>query len=96
MAMKYVSLIVLICTLLAGCRGDAPTAAPTEDEGPDPLSVTRWTAKTELFAEYPALVVGQTSRFAIHLTTLEPFKAVTEGAMDVQLRGADGHGRARR
>ena len=90
MAMKYVSLIVLACTLLAGCRGDAPAAAPSEDEGPDPLSVTRWTAKTELFAEYPALVVGQTSRFAIHLTTLEPFKAVTEGTMDVQLRGADG------
>jgi RND family efflux transporter MFP subunit len=52
--------------------------------------VTRWTGKTELFAEYPALVVGQTSRFAIHLTTLEPFKAVTEGTMDVQLRGSDG------
>src|SRR5688572_12469574 len=88
--MTYVSLIVLACTLLAGCRGDAPAAAPPEDEGPDPLSVTRWTGKTELFAEYPALVVGQTSRFAIHLTTLEPFKAVNEGTMDVQLRAADG------
>ena len=90
MAMKYVSLIVLACSLAAGCRGHAPTAAPAEDEGPDPLSVTRWTGKTELFAEYPSLVAGQTSRFAIHLTTLEPFKAVTEGTMEVQLRSADG------
>ena len=54
------------------------------------MSLTRWTEKTELFAEYPSLVVGQTSRFAIHLTTLEPFKAVTDGTMEVQLRGPDG------
>ena len=52
--------------------------------------MTRWTDKTELFAEYPPLTAGQTSRFAIHLTTLDPFKAVAEGAVEVQLRGADG------
>jgi RND family efflux transporter MFP subunit len=89
-ALKHVSLLVLVCSVVAGCRRDAPAAIPAEDEGPDPLSVTRWTEKTELFAEYPSLVVGQTSRFAIHLTTLEPFKAVTTGTMEVQLRGADG------
>ena len=88
MALKHVVFIVLSCTLIASCRRDAPAVA--EDEGPEPLSVTRWTNKTELFAEYPALVAGQTSRFAIHLTTLEPFKAITEGAVDVQLRAADG------
>ena len=88
--MKYLSLVVLVCSVAVGCRREAPAAPPAEDEGPDPLSVTRWTEKTELFAEYPSLVVGQTSRFAIHLTTLEPFKAVTGGTMEVQLRGADG------
>lgn len=88
--MKYVCLLVLACSFVGGCRGETPAAAPAEDEGPEPLSVTRWTQKTELFAEYPTLVVGQTSRFAIHLTTLEPFKAVTDGTMEVQLRGADG------
>lgn len=90
MAMKYLSLVLLVGCVALGCRRDAPAAPAAEDEGPDPLSVTRWTAQTELFAEYPSLVVGQTSRFAIHLTTLEPFKAVTEGTMEVQLRGADG------
>ena len=49
--------------------------------------MTRWTDKTELFAEYPPLVVGETSRFAIHLTRLDPFKAVTEGTVEVRLRG---------
>lgn len=90
MAVKHVVVGMLTCAVLAGCRRDSGPAHSQDDEGPGPLSVTRWTAKTELFAEYPALVAGQTSRFAIHLTTLDPFKAVTEGAVDVQLRRADG------
>ena len=59
-------------------------------EEPEALSVTRWTDKTELFAEYPPLVVGQTSRFAIHLTRLDTFKALTEGSVEVRLRGGSG------
>jgi RND family efflux transporter MFP subunit len=73
---------------IAGCRNVAPV--PAEAEGPGPLSVTRWTDETELFAEYPALVAGQTSRFAIHLTTLAPFRAVTDGTIEVRLRSVDG------
>jgi cobalt-zinc-cadmium efflux system membrane fusion protein len=89
--MKYLSLVVLVCSVGLGCGSNAPSApGAAGDEGPEPLSVTRWTEKTELFAEYPSLVVGQTSRFAIHLTTLEPFQAVTDGTMQVQLRGSDG------
>ena len=59
-------------------------------EEPEPLSVTRWTDKTELFAEYPPLVVGETSRFAIHLTRLDTFKALTDGHVEVRLRGGAG------
>jgi len=88
-ALKHVLMISLTVMTVAGCRrGAEPT--PPQDEGPEPLSVTRWTERTELFAEYPSLVAGQTSRFAIHLTTLDPFKAVTEGAVDVQLKDSTG------
>ena len=52
--------------------------------------MTRWTDKTELFAEYPPLAVGSTSRFAIHLTQLEPFKAITDGVVEVRLQGGAG------
>jgi RND family efflux transporter MFP subunit len=48
--------------------------------------VTRWTEKTELFAEYSPLAVGETSRFAIHLTRLDTFKPLTEGHVEVHLR----------
>ncbi len=71
--------------LVSGCGRSTPPAA-TADE-PEVLSVTRWTDKTELFAEYPPLAVGTTSRFAIHLTRLDSFKALTEGRVEVHLRG---------
>jgi membrane fusion protein, heavy metal efflux system len=84
-ALKSVLSTLLITMLAAGCnRSEAPEAAPEE---PEPLSVTRWTDKTELFAEYPPLAVGSTSRFAIHLTRLDTFKALTEGNVEVQLEG---------
>ena len=80
---------LLIVALFATACGAREPAGP-EDPGPDPLSVTRWTAKTELFAEYPPLVAGQTSRFAIHLTRLDTFKALSEGRVEVLLRGGSG------
>jgi cobalt-zinc-cadmium efflux system membrane fusion protein len=87
-ALKYLYALLAIGTLTAACsRPAAPAAEADEPEAP---SVTRWTGKTELFAEYPPLVVGQTSRFAIHLTRLDTFKALTDGHVEVQLRGGDG------
>jgi RND family efflux transporter MFP subunit len=81
--------IVAFLTLFAGCNRSAPpvTAAGEETEA---LSVTRWTDKTELFAEYPPLTVSETSRFAIHLTRLDSFKPLTEGRVEVHLRGGNG------
>ena len=50
-------------------------------EQPEPLTlaVTNWTEASELFMEYPPLVAGQTARFAVHLTRLKDFAAVTKG-----------------
>jgi membrane fusion protein, heavy metal efflux system len=84
-ALKFLCATLLIAIAAVGCnRPDAPEAAPEE---PEALSVTRWTEKTELFAEYPALAVGFVSRFAIHLTRLDGFKALTEGNVEVRLEG---------
>ena len=52
--------------------------------------MTRWTPRTELFAEFAPLTVGQTSRFAIHLTNLATFEPVTAGQVEVQLRSPGG------
>jgi RND family efflux transporter MFP subunit len=85
-ALKHCWSIALVCLIAPGCSRSAPRGTAAEEE-PEPLSVTRWTEKTELFAEYPPLAVGETSRFGIHLTRLDTFKPLTEGQLEVQLRG---------
>lgn len=85
MAMTWMPLM-LVAVLGASCARPTPAPEAAADEL-EALSVTRWTDRTELFAEYPPLVVGQTSRFAIHLTRLDTFKALTEGRVEVRLTG---------
>ena len=85
MALRFSCSMILLGVLTAGCnRSKPPEAAPEE---PEVLSVTRWTDKTELFAEYPPLAVGSTSRFAIHLTRTDSFKPLTDGNVEVRLEG---------
>jgi cobalt-zinc-cadmium efflux system membrane fusion protein len=100
-ALRYPHAYLLIgaFSLIAGGIGCSGSSAPPDgkrvgehgeaghDEEPEAISVTRWSGATELFAEYSPLVVGQTSRFAIHLTRLDTFKALTEGHVEVHLRG---------
>lgn len=89
MALTRTPMLVLAAALAAACAHshDHPEESATEI---DPISVTRWSAKTELFAEYPPLAAGQVSRFAIHLTRLDTFKPLTAGRVEVRLSGGGG------
>jgi RND family efflux transporter MFP subunit len=79
---------------VAGCaRRSQPTAA-SGDEWPT-LDVTRWSDRTELFMEYPVLVSGRASLFAIHLTNLEDFSAVGSGRATVEFTPESGGQAAR-
>ena len=83
---------VVACLVLgvSGCGAPDPAATdPVEADEPAPVVETRWTALTELFVEFPPLVAGQTSRFAIHVTDLATFEPVRAGRVEVRLRGAD-------
>ncbi len=56
--------------------------------GEGAIAVTHYTDRTELFVEYPPLVVGSGSEFAAHLTQLgENFRAVERGRFTVVLSG---------
>ena len=55
-------------------EGDYPTA-----------SFTTWTAKTELFVEFPVLAVGKTSRFAAHFSAMQNFKPIKNGTCRITL-----------
>lgn len=49
------------------------------------LNHTIWTDKTELFVEFPALIVGNGSKFAAHFTVLDKHQPVREGSVTVSL-----------
>ena len=53
------------------------------------LDHTIWTDKTELFVEFPALIVGNPSRFAAHFTVLDKHQPVREGSVTVSLIKGD-------
>ncbi len=55
--------------------------------GDTAITITHFSDTTELFVEFPALVVGETSSFAAHLTRLDNFKPVAHGSVTVTLSG---------
>ena len=69
----------------AGHAHDAEGNHVTPSNEAPRLDYTVWTDKTELFVEFPVLVVGEQSRFAAHFTVLDKHKAVTEGSVTVSL-----------
>lgn len=67
-----------------------PAAEESEAEhghGSGGEKITHFSDRTELFVEFPQLVVGEKSAFAAHLTTLADFKALTAGKVTVRLSG---------
>lgn len=93
--MRSSYILILIAGLsLVSCRpsGQTETAAPAKaaQEEPHKEAVTHWTTRTELFLEYPTLVAGTSSRFAVHLTSLETFKPQKSGKVEVVLKAAGG------
>ena len=71
------SALLLIAALLSGACSRQPTQPPPPEL--PALDVTAWTDKTELFMEYPPLVAGEQALFAVHLTRLSDFSAMTAG-----------------
>ena len=87
--MRPTPLFALLLLVRCGVPEGPPQPASTEPEIPS-FAVSRWTETTELFMEYPALRIGETSRFAIHLTDLSSFQALGEGTVSVLLMHTDG------
>src|SRR5262245_2931949 len=84
--------IIVLAAIIAACgkhenKMAADKAGETE---PHPESITNWSTKSELFVEYPPLIVGQTSRFAIHLTRLDTFKPISKARVEIRLAPGSG------
>lgn len=87
--MRYI--IIVLALLAMSCNNKAEDAHAHNEDGTHAgeeiprLSHTIWTEKTELFVEFPALIVGNPSRFAAHFTVLDKHKPVREGTVTVSL-----------
>jgi RND family efflux transporter MFP subunit len=75
-ALGWFCLAIALASVAACSRQEA--AQTNGDELPA-LNVTHWTDKTELFMEYPPLIAGRSALFAVHLTTMSDFKAISAG-----------------
>jgi len=89
--------LVAMSLLLAAC-GDKSTAKDEHGSKPaaaaqahdEPETLTQFTDKTELFLEFPSLVVGQPATLAAHLTRLADFKPIAQGKLTIVLAGGKG------
>jgi membrane fusion protein, heavy metal efflux system len=81
---QYLVALFASCTV-AACNNNHTHSAEKKAEL-EASSYTLYTSKSELFVEFKPLVVGQTSKFAAHLTKLgENFVPYTEGTVAVSL-----------
>ena len=84
------AILLSLVILTAACQKRESVAQQAAEPEPHPESYTNWTTKTELFAEYPPLIAGRTSRFAVHLTRLDSFKPVARGKVEIRLTSPEG------
>jgi len=82
-----VALSLIVAMLMVACNGGAVES--TEAERPT-LDVTAWTDTTELFMEFPPLVAGEETLFAVHLTRLSDFSAMTTGRPRIEFTPESG------
>ncbi len=68
-------------------HGDHAHEGPgKEAEEAEPLAITRWTDRYELFVELPPPVAGSKVAYHAHVTRLEGFGAVTDGRFVVRFK----------
>lgn len=82
-------LVVVLAGTLVSCSADRRQDGASEEQEPPIESVTRWTSKTELFMEFPALVQGENAAFAVHLTDLATHRPIEAGVTTLLLEGPD-------
>lgn len=86
---KYV--IVVLAFMAIACKQNNednhahnPDGSHVGEEIPR-VDYTIWTNQTELFVEFPVLIVGQPSKFAAHFTVMDKHQPVREGSVTVSL-----------
>ena len=78
---KYLGVLLVLIFMLTGCNHKEKAPAAAAGDKAEPVKVTAYSDKSELFMEYDQPVAGEKVGFLIHLTRLSDFKPVTEGGL---------------
>lgn len=89
-ALKYTGILMALLITLTGCNQKKQEPSATSGDKAEPVRVTAYSAKSELFMEYDPPVAGEKTGFLIHLTRLSDFKPVTEGGLKLVFTPAAG------
>jgi len=92
MRMRRIMTLAMVALLgVAGCEHDAGGGhAAAEEDLPGGGSVTIWSDRTELFMEYPALLVGEPAKLLVHLTALSDFAPLRSGTLTLRFEPEGG------
>ena len=72
-----------------GTPNQAAAPASHDDHAAEGETITDFSDQTEIYVEFPPLVVGQAATVLAHLTWLADFKPVTQGALTLVLAGGE-------
>lgn len=89
-ALKQTGILMALLFMLAGCNQKKQDPAAAAGDKTEPVRVTAYSAKSELFMEYDPPVAGEKTGFLVHLTRLSDFKPVTEGGLKLVFTPASG------
>lgn len=89
-ALKQTGILLALLFMLTGCNQKKQDPAAAAGDKTEPIRVTAYSAKSELFMEYDQPVVGEKVGFLIHLTRLSDFKPVTKGGLKLVFTPASG------
>ena len=78
------------CVAVLAFSGCDTSSHESPTDQPAGGSVTLWTEKTELFMEYPALIVGTEIGMASHISWMSDFKPMTEGTVAFHFTSSTG------
>jgi hypothetical protein len=82
----HISTTILLLFAALSCRSESSDRFEAHHESDRPRrSLTHFTGRSELFVEFPALVVGEASPFTAHLTRLDDFKPLADVRVVVRL-----------
>lgn len=80
---KIIYAALAVSLLFIGCTHDHESEEIVVNEH-GVISTTQYTEKTEIFMEYPSLIINEEAKFLIHLTDLKDFKAVNQGVLSIE------------